>query len=193
MLVVDAATLSDLGCDGTRRAGQRQATGGGRMYGMARVTAPPETSAIDVAEYFLNLAATTEEEPDYLSPMRLQKLLYYAQAWSLANRDRPLFHEKIEAWTHGPVVRNVYARFADCGDEPILPDGKPTKLAAEDQRFVRSVWDAYKGFSAIALRNMTHREAPWLQAYRGPSDGRAPGIVSHRSMQEYFAPRATTA
>jgi uncharacterized phage-associated protein len=160
------------------------------MGDMARVTAPPDTSAQDVADYFLTLAATTEDEPDYLSPMRLQKLLYYAQAWSLANRGRPLFHEKIEAWTHGPVVRSVYARFVDRGDDTIAPSGQLTNLTADDQDFVRSVWEAYKGFSATALRNMTHNETPWLAAFRGRSDGRAPGIVSHRSMQEYFAQRA---
>jgi uncharacterized phage-associated protein len=158
---------------------------------MGRVTAPPDTSVLDVADYFLTLAATTEEDPDYLSPMRLQKLLYYAQAWSLANRGRPLFHEKIEAWTHGPVVRSVYARFADYGDNTIAPSGQPPTLSPEDQDFVRSVWEAYKGFSATALRNMTHNETPWMAAFQGPSDGRPPGVVTLESMEEYFRQRAS--
>ena len=156
---------------------------------MPGVTAPVNTSALDIADYLLTLAAA-EEEPDYLSPMRLQKLLYYAQAWSLANRDHALFREEIEAWTHGPVVRKVYACFADSGNAPISPTGNPTNLDEDDQEFVRSVWEAYKGFSATALRNMTHKEAPWIEAYRGPKAGQKPGIVSHDSMEAFFAQRA---
>jgi hypothetical protein len=58
---------------------------------MARVTAPPDTSAQDVADYFLTLAATTEDEPDYLSPMRLQKLLYLLSELPFLSDARGLF------------------------------------------------------------------------------------------------------
>lgn len=155
---------------------------------MRQLDAPPKTSAYDVAVYFLHLAAS-EEEADLLSHLRLQKLLYYAQAWSLANRDRPLFHEQIEAWTHGPVVRDVYRRFADCGDALLTPPTGQFHLSNDDKAFVLSVWDAYKDLSATALRNMTHNEEPWVSAFRGPNKGQKPGVISQEAMRDYFRSR----
>lgn len=63
-------------------------------------------SAYEVAQHLIRLAEF-EEEPDYLTHLRLQKLLYYVQAWSMAMRSRPMFPERIEAWGHGPVVPNL--------------------------------------------------------------------------------------
>lgn len=152
---------------------------------MAKTYAPPNVSALDVARYLLHLSES-EEEPDHLSNLRLQKLLYYAQAWSLANRDQPLFRDEIEAWTHGPVVRKVYAQFADCQGGLISGPVGPFHLSEGDREFVRSVWEAYREFSATALRNMTHAEDPWRLAYRGPNQGQPPGIITQESMREYF-------
>jgi len=159
---------------------------GTEAVAVGSIDAPAKASALDVADYFIALAAAEEDEPDYLSPLRLQKLLYYAQAWSLATRGRPLFNDAIEAWTHGPVIRSVYARFADLHDGPIQSSRSGNELTEEDKEFVRSVWDAYKGFSATALRNMTHQEDPWRLAYRGPNEGQKPGIISLDSLREYF-------
>jgi uncharacterized phage-associated protein len=157
--------------------------GGGLM---AKVKVPPMAAALDVADYLIALAAADTDEPDYLSPLRLQKLLYYAQGWSLANRDRPIFGEPIEAWTHGPVVRKVYAHFASLHGDLIRSgcNGKP--LSDEDKEFVGLVWDAYKEFSATALRNKTHQEESWKSAYRGPNEGQAPGIITDESLRDYF-------
>src|SRR5688572_9971276 len=58
-------------------------------------------SALDVARYLIQLAAA-EDEPEELSHLRLQKLLYYVQGWSLAQRGEAMFPDRIEAWAHGP-------------------------------------------------------------------------------------------
>ncbi len=78
-------------------------------------------SAYEVARCLVRLAAH-DEEPDYLTNLRLQKLLYYAQAWSLAMRDKPLFDDRIEAWPSGPVVPSVFDRFLGLGRRSLLPD-----------------------------------------------------------------------
>ena len=149
-------------------------------------TAMPD--AIDVARYLVHLAAS-EPEPDYLSHMRLQKLLYYTQGWSLALRDRPMFSERIEAWAHGPVVRDVYPHFADFGDTPILPESValPQSLSAEDRSFIDSVWEAYKVYSTISLRRMTHKEAPWRNARGtcGPAE-RCTTEITQDAMRRFF-------
>lgn len=144
--------------------------------------------ALDVARYLVRLAAS-ESEPDFLSHMRLQKLLYYTQGWSLALRDRPMFSERIEAWAHGPVVRDLYPLFADFGDTPIPPErmALPESLSPDDRAFVESVWEAYKGYSTTSLREMTHKERPWRDARGtcGPAD-RCTTEITQDSMRRFF-------
>ena len=63
---------------------------------------PKKNRAKDVAAYILKKCGN-------MSHMKLQKLMYYAQAWSLVWDEEPLFPERIEAWVNGPVVRPLYA------------------------------------------------------------------------------------
>lgn len=142
-----------------------------------------------VAAYFVRLAENEEEEPDYLTHMRLQKLMYYAQAWSLAMRRRPLFDGRIEAWAHGPVVRDLYSCLAKYGRQPIPPDAlsESNDLTEEQRRFVASVWEAYKGFTAFSLRSMTHNEAPWINARGGASPTEScDSEITHEAMLAFF-------
>jgi uncharacterized phage-associated protein len=148
--------------------------------------------ALNVARHFIKLAAS-EEQPEYLCHLRLQKLVYYAQGWSLALRSKPLFGERIEAWAYGPVVRDLYSRFSDYGDKPIPPEEieQPEDLLPDEQEFIAQVWNAYKGYSAISLSNMTHNEAPWKEARGdlGPAD-RCAAEITPKSMRRFFAPRS---
>ena len=68
-------------------------------------------SALDVANYFL--CRIDREAGDTISLLKLQKLVYYAQAWSLVMKDQPLFYQDIEAWSSGPVVRDVWNQYED--------------------------------------------------------------------------------
>ena len=74
------------------------------------------SKALSVAKFLLELAER-EDEPDRLSHLRLQKLLYYTQGWSLALRDKALFKDRIEAWAHGPVVKKLYGASPITGTE----------------------------------------------------------------------------
>src|SRR5262245_32067863 len=102
-------------------------------------------SAKQVAKTYLDLAASGPEA-DPISNLRLQKLLYYAQGWSLAQRGVALFPDKIEAWALGPVVPNVYHPLKSFGAGAIPADAiDGTPLGEKDADFVTTVWDAYKG------------------------------------------------
>ena len=121
--------------------------------------------AFDVAKLLIELAQA-EDEPDQLSHLRLQKLLYYAQGWSLALRNKALFLERIEAWEHGPVVPTVYRSFAKYGANSIpASDFVPGDcgLTEDECDLVHRVWESYKHFSATKLREMTHKEMPWRE------------------------------
>ena len=143
--------------------------------------------AVDIARYLVKLAAT-EAEPEHLSHMRLQKLLYYVQGWSLVAREEPAFESPIEAWVHGPVVRSAYSAFADYGNSPIpLREASSDGLDSEMKLLVASVWEGYKTHSAIALWRKTHNEKPWLEARGGlQPDQRSDAEINLTTMRQFF-------
>jgi uncharacterized phage-associated protein len=144
--------------------------------------------ALSVARYFLWLAASEPEE-ELVTHMRLQKLLYYAQGWCLASRGEPLFEGTIEAWQHGPVVREVYPKFADYRGGPIPPSEacEAKELSGGDRRLLEWLWGNYGRFSAAELRRRTHAEPPWKTA-RGmlPEDEPSREPIATESMRAHF-------
>ncbi|MGL4552196.1 MAG: Panacea domain-containing protein [Gemmataceae bacterium] len=147
-------------------------------------------SASSVAREFVALSYAGDE-PDPLTNLRLQKLLYYAQAWSFVVRGANLFPEAVQAWRHGPVVRRVYAAVpkgvkADVLGRKQFADAAP--LTAEQSAFVRAVWETYREFSATKLAALTHDEDPWLDAWGDrPEGGTGSEVIPPESMADYFA------
>lgn len=153
-----------------------------------RPSPTPQTTAVTVARYFIYLSSQ-EQELEFLSHMRLQKLLYYAQGWSLAVRRRVMFEGVIEAWRHGPVVREAYTYFKSNQDDPIpFEQGDdPPGLTGDDKAFIRSIWESYKGYSAAGLRSKTHQETPWVEARRGlPDDAASNREIPPGAMGDFF-------
>lgn len=137
-------------------------------------------SAFDVAEYLLSKADATEND---MTHMKLQKLLYYCQGFSLALLGCPLFLEAIEAWIHGPVVPVVYQEFKGYGKAPLERSGLGSidALTSEEKGLIDDVYSVYGGYSAAKLRNLTHSEAPWLDV-----EGRADNTITTESMRAFF-------
>ncbi len=136
-----------------------------------------------VADYFLS--QVDAEVGDSLSNLKLQKLVYYAQGFNLAITGAKLFPEEICAWEHGPVVPSLYGQFKQHGAEPIPPpeNGILTEeYPKEAKDLMDEVATVYGQFSASKLRNMTHEEMPWKEAY---TMGTATPI-SEQTMAEYF-------
>lgn len=130
---------------------------------------PNNISAKAVANFFLSKGL---EEGVDITHLKLQKLVYYAYAWWAGNYDNYLFVDEIEAWPHGPVVRELYIEFHDAGREPIrrlaqhydytTREGSIPKVPADDAPKLMSIWNAYKKLSGIQLSNMTHMAGePW--------------------------------
>ena len=121
--------------------------------------------ALDVANYFL--AALGADPESDLTNLKLQKLCAYAQAFSLALLGRPLFEERLEAWTHGPVVPTVYEAFKGNGRQVIPDNGMSEQYAREpfddEQKLVLEiVAKEYGMISAWELRTRSHRDFPGL-------------------------------
>lgn len=122
-------------------------------------------SCFDVAKYFLS--KSNEEVGDAISNLKLQKLVYYAQGFSLALLGRPLFDETLEAWMHGPVVPALYRAYKAYGANgiPVPNDLDLSVFSAEQTRLLDEVYDVYGQYSAWKLRQLTHSEQPWQDNY----------------------------
>ena len=116
-------------------------------------------SVFDAAAYIL-------EKSGRLSAWKLQKLCYYAQAWSLVWDEEPLFAEPIEAWANGPVVPALYQRHRGKFHVAAMPAGKASRLDATQRETVDAVLDAYGDKPGASLSELTHRERPWREARR---------------------------
>jgi uncharacterized phage-associated protein len=119
--------------------------------------------AIYAAAYMLWLAKKSGDKS--VTPMKLQKLLYYAEAFSLAWRGRDLFVEPIESWEHGPVIPSVYEHYKQFKGTTITVDAvEPDGFDAGDITVMKAVWQTYGRHSATTLSEWTHEEMPWKHA-----------------------------
>ena len=144
--------------------------------------------AVAVAEYLLYLAEN-EIEAEPITPLRLQKLLYYVQGWSWGYTAQPMFADSLKAWPHGPVVVRVYERYKGAEASPLRASGKRawSSLTVRERELIEGVWEAHKQYSASALREKTHREPPWMEARRGlPSDSKRATSISNEVMKAFF-------
>jgi uncharacterized phage-associated protein len=146
-------------------------------------------TAKQVADYFLR--AVDETAGDGISNLRLQKLLYYAQAWHLANFDTPLFEEDFEAWMYGPVIPSLFRMYKDSGTVPLpRPRGSAPVIDDVTRTLLDEIWDVYGAYSATQLMRFTHEEIPWIDA-RGDVDAGAPctNIIPKAVMRDFFRAR----
>lgn len=143
-------------------------------------------TASDIADFFIWRANTGEEFGENISNLKLQKLVYYAQGFSLALNGRPLFHDAIEAWAHGPVVRTLYFKHREhgAGAIPTPEDFSVETMDQETLDLLEEVYSVYGQYSAWALRNMTHDEFPWKNT---PMNG----VIPQEQMRMFFQTQLT--
>lgn len=125
--------------------------------------------ANSVADWFL---AYAEDDPTAeITHLKLQKILYYAQAHYMAVYNKPLFNDEIQAWQYGPVTPNVYNRFKNEKSTNLYAneDFDFDSFSDEDNQFLIEIWEHYGQFSANKLVDMTHQETPWIEYYYTPN------------------------
>jgi uncharacterized phage-associated protein len=138
-------------------------------------------SAHDVAAYIL-------KQQGSMTVMKLQKLVYYAQAWSLVWDEELLFEERIEAWANGPVVRELYDLHKGQFQVETWPQGNADLLDTNQQATVNSVLKFYGDKSAQWLSDLTHAERPWKDARKGIPDGeRGFSEITIAALAEYYS------
>lgn len=143
----------------------------------------------DVVDYFLRRDDELGDDAD-VSPMKLQKLLYLAQANYLGATGGRLFDDDVLAYEHGPVVYAPYDTFRGLRTA-IVRAGVETRalssLPADVEVFLGRVWERWSGMSASALRDLTHRQRPWHVSY--VRDARHT-VIPDPLMAEYFGAQA---
>jgi uncharacterized phage-associated protein len=134
----------------------------------------------DVAQYIL-------ERYGEMTAWKLQKLVYYSQAWSLVWDERPLFNERIEAWANGPVIPALYEFHRGSFLVKKIANGNPKALDEDAGDTIDAVLDHYGDRSSQWLSDLTHRETPWCDARQGLADGeRGNAEISHGAMADYY-------
>jgi uncharacterized phage-associated protein len=144
-----------------------------------------------VADYFLSFS---NETGDLISNLKLQKLVYYAQAWHLGAEETPLFSEEFEAWVHGPVIPELYQEYKSFGWKPILKEGMEQlsyeaireQFPEESREVLDNVANHYMAKGAFELEMQSHREMPWQKA-RGQraEDAVCQEVIHKEWMQEW--------
>ncbi len=139
--------------------------------------------ARDVAAYILQKLGP-------MPAMKLQKLVYYAQAWHLVWTGRSLFPDRIEAWANGPVTPDVWDANKYQFTVDSVAGGSPSVVSGTSRSAVDSVLKFYGSKTAGYLSALTHGEQPWLEARKraGVLDGeRANEEITKESMRNYYS------
>jgi uncharacterized phage-associated protein len=146
-------------------------------------------TVFDVACYILEKTNEVDEE---ITVLKLQKLVYYSQAWHLTWESKPLFNSRIEAWANGPVCPELYRKVKSVNDGSLVVSrgvlqGNPSALQGDEKGSIDSVFEFYGRMKPFELSSLTHQEDPWKSARKGLAPGQ-PGTaeISHEAMVEYY-------
>ena len=146
-----------------------------------------------IADYVI-LSLTCDERYSLIN-LKLQKLLYYIQAWSLGINGYPMINGRFEAWVHGPVCTELYNRFKDTKslyssitDEDVLNKSPKSEILSEDVEFIDYILENYARYSGSQIEAMTHNEAPWINARKGyGAMERCHTEITEEAMRDYYA------
>jgi len=146
------------------------------------------STVFDVAKCILDECSRQNGE-NQITTWKLQKLVYYSQAWAVVWDDEPIFEERIEAWANGPVVPELYTTHR--GDFKISKDsiaGDSSKLSNRHKETIEEVVRFYGSYSPHQLSELTHNEDPWIKAREGQSPGeRGSNEITLASLSEYYS------
>jgi uncharacterized phage-associated protein len=148
-------------------------------------------TAQDVADYII---WSSHEAGSFISNLKLQKLLYYVQAWHLAVFRRPLFPEKFQAWIRGPAIPEIYQRYQGYRWRNIDEEVKPPDLDARTVGFIEEVLTEYGPMDARLLEQLACREDPWVLAREGiAEDEPSTAVIDEETMGNYYRQRLSEA
>ena len=162
-------------------------------YKKAVAAADSLENLFSVSEKMLRVIAYVFEKLEEVTPLMLQKLLYFSQGIYSALYGRPIFVEDCRAWTHGPVYPEVYDLFRDFKYNPIddarfaLFEGKDEALTEDEKRVIDLVVNTFGMYGGKVLERITHNEEPWKEARNGYGDSiPSSELLSKERIMKYY-------
>ncbi len=162
-------------------------------YKKAMSAAESIEKLLSVSDQMLRVIAYIFEKLGEVSPLMLQKLLYFIQGVYLALYGKPVFTEDCRAWTHGPVYAEVYNLFRDFKYNPVedarfaLLEGKVGLLTAEEKKAVDLVVQTFGRYGARMMEQITNSEIPWKEARKGYDEGIPSNeIIQKERIRQYY-------
>lgn len=138
---------------------------------------------VDAANFFI--FASNQIDEDFITNLKLNKLLYYAQGCHLSRTGNPLFSSDIEAWQYGPVIPEIYQKYKVCGKDAIRTvddDFDSASLDDEELETLLDVMRNYGKYTGSALVSLTHKEGtPWSDTIKSGNS-----VISNDKIEQYF-------
>ena len=135
-----------------------------------------------------DVAAFILREQGEMTAMKLQKLVYYCQAWHIAWTDNVLFPSRIEAWKDGPVCPDLWREHVNVFRVASIGRGNPDRLTDRERATVRAILKHYAHRSPQWLSDLTHMEDPWREARRGiPPGSPSNAEITPAALGRYYA------
>lgn len=140
----------------------------------------------DIADAFLRIV--DRDSGSTITPLKLQKILYYAQGYYLAMNDKPLFDDDFQAWAHGPVNPKIYNEYKSYGYSLIdYPKGEAANIKENILEFLYTIWNTFGIYDGKYLEEMTHNETPWIEARKNAKPGeKCTNVIDKESMKKFF-------
>jgi len=167
---------------------------GETAYKKAMKEARALTKLLDISEKMLSTISYIFEKGHEVTPLALQKMLYFIQGVALAILNKPLFEEDCQAWAHGPVYKSVYEIFKSFKYNPIddirfnILKNRFQMLTADEKKIIDLVMDTFGIYSGKTLEKITHNETPWTRAREGYDLTDASNvIISKDDIASYFS------
>lgn len=163
-------------------------------YSKAITAAEQLENLFSISDKMLRVIYYVFQQLEEVTPLMLQKLLYFIQGIYLALYNISIFEEDCEAWIHGPVYPEVYNLFKDFKYNPIddarffILDGAKGKLTIEERKVINLVVNTFGLYGGKTLERITHNESPWRLARKGYDDSIPSNeIITKDSIKEYFS------
>lgn len=162
-------------------------------YNKAMDAAEQLETLFSVSDKMLRVIAYVFKKLGEVTPLMLQKLLYFIQGESYARNGEPMFCEDCQAWVHGPVYPEVYYMFSNFKYNPIddarfaIFEGADDKLTDEERRTIDLVVNTFGEYGTKVLERITHEEEPWRNARTGYADTiPSHELITKESIKAYY-------
>lgn len=166
---------------------------GDTAYTKASKAAEELYSLMGVSEKMLSVISYIFEKAQEVTPLALQKMLYYIQGIYMVLYDKPIYDEECAAWVHGPVYESVYEMFKNFKYNPIEDNrfvvfkNRFHELSKEEKEVIDLIIDSFGMYSGKTLEKITHNEEPWKRAREGylPMESSSE-VIDKQEIKRYF-------